>query len=108
MLSGSRRHGAEYFSVSSPDDPPQNPNVAGKPSPIFRRRAACSFNNRARDNGRHGRALSFDLKTEGREVDFVQYLGDTTMLSRANFSYQAELQRPTKPSATLKITDGFR
>ncbi|KAH9557357.1 hypothetical protein CY35_07G081500 [Sphagnum magellanicum] len=95
-------------SVCSPDDPPQNPNVAGKPSPIFRRRAACSFNNRTRDNGRHGRALSFDLKTEGREVDFVQYLGDTTMLSRANFSYQAELQRPMKPSATPKITDGFR
>jgi hypothetical protein len=103
MLSGSRRHAGEDINASSPDESPQHPSATGKPSPVFRRRSTCSFNNRTTENGRHERPLSIDMRNEGRGLECLHYIGDPS-ISRTSHSH-GELRRTTKRSVAPEISD---
>lgn len=110
MLSGSRLHTGE--ATSSPDGSPQHPSMGDETTPMIRRRLASSGGIRAGEFGRslsqkqfiRERALSVDIRHEARGMDFLQYMGDSS-LSKLNHSPHAEMRRARKRTVAPEISD---
>ncbi|XP_073393320.1 probable serine/threonine-protein kinase SIS8 isoform X2 [Physcomitrium patens] len=96
-LRPSQRVGSEDGSV------PSSPEY-----PVFRPRAHSMLSGSRLHGGhntsRRERALSVDIRHEARGMDFLQYMGDSS-LSKLSHSPHAEMRRARKRTVTPEISD---